>query len=85
MSNSRLLATIGMEPHTSLDEAVRATLIGVGCLGTNEAPPPPFRLASRSRERLARDFDATIESATASPPRSHQTAIQEARKNKPDF
>jgi nucleoside-diphosphate-sugar epimerase len=32
MSNARLLAAIGTEPHTPLDEAVRTTLIGLGCL-----------------------------------------------------
>lgn len=32
MSNARLLRTLGDEPHTPLDEAVRSTLIGLGCL-----------------------------------------------------
>jgi nucleoside-diphosphate-sugar epimerase len=32
MSNARLLAILGNEPHTPLDEAVRRTLIGLGCL-----------------------------------------------------
>jgi nucleoside-diphosphate-sugar epimerase len=32
MSNARLLAAIETEPHTPLDEAVRATLMGLGCL-----------------------------------------------------
>lgn len=32
MSNARLTATLGVEPHTPLDEAVRATLDGMGCL-----------------------------------------------------
>jgi nucleoside-diphosphate-sugar epimerase len=32
MSNARLLAVLGSEPHTPLDEAVRRTLIGLGCL-----------------------------------------------------
>jgi nucleoside-diphosphate-sugar epimerase len=32
ISNARLVATLGAEPHTALDEAVRATLIDLGCL-----------------------------------------------------
>lgn len=36
MDNSRLLAQLGSEPHTPLDQAVRATLAGLGCLGPKE-------------------------------------------------
>jgi hypothetical protein len=32
MDNARLKSVLGAEPHTSLDEAVRTTLIGLGCL-----------------------------------------------------
>lgn len=32
MDNRRLLATLGHEPHTPLDEAVEASLRGLGCL-----------------------------------------------------
>jgi len=32
MNNKRLKAELGTEPHTPLDEAVRCTLIGLGCL-----------------------------------------------------
>ncbi|QEO25043.1 NAD-dependent epimerase/dehydratase family protein [Xanthomonas translucens] len=32
MRNARLLQTLGDEPHTPLDEAVEATLVGLGCL-----------------------------------------------------
>lgn len=32
MSNNRLRAVLGEEPHTPLDAAVEATLIGLGCL-----------------------------------------------------
>ena len=32
MSNARLTAVLGDEPHTPLDEAVEATLEGMGCL-----------------------------------------------------
>jgi nucleoside-diphosphate-sugar epimerase len=34
LTNRRLLATLGEEPRTPLDEAVRATLAGLGCLVT---------------------------------------------------
>ncbi len=33
LDNSRLLGVLGTEPHTPLDEAVEATLVGLGCLG----------------------------------------------------
>ncbi|MDH6592184.1 nucleoside-diphosphate-sugar epimerase [Variovorax sp. TBS-050B] len=33
MDNARLLAFLGREPHTPLDEAVEATLEGMGCFG----------------------------------------------------
>lgn len=36
LDNSRLLGLLGFEPHTPLDEAVEATLVGLGCLA--EAP-----------------------------------------------
>jgi nucleoside-diphosphate-sugar epimerase len=32
MDNARLLAALGREPHTPLDEAIEATLVGLGCL-----------------------------------------------------
>jgi nucleoside-diphosphate-sugar epimerase len=32
MDNSRLISVLGTEPHTPLDQAVRATLSGLGCL-----------------------------------------------------
>jgi nucleoside-diphosphate-sugar epimerase len=32
MDNSRLVATLGREPHTPLDDAVEASLRGLGCL-----------------------------------------------------
>jgi len=32
LSNARLVAVLGREPHTPLDEAVEATLVGLGCL-----------------------------------------------------
>lgn len=39
MENARLVAAIGPEPHTSLDEAVRRTLAGLGCLPPGRARP----------------------------------------------
>ncbi|KXV10877.1 hypothetical protein CR51_08545 [Caballeronia megalochromosomata] len=32
MDNARLVATLGREPHTPLDEAIEATLAGLGCI-----------------------------------------------------
>jgi nucleoside-diphosphate-sugar epimerase len=32
MNNARLKAVLGDEPHTPLDQAVEATLDGIGCL-----------------------------------------------------
>lgn len=38
MDNTRLVGVLGAEPHTPLDEAVAATLRGLGCLP--QTPPP---------------------------------------------
>jgi nucleoside-diphosphate-sugar epimerase len=35
MDNARLVAALGQEPHTPLDEAVDATLIGLGCFAAS--------------------------------------------------
>jgi nucleoside-diphosphate-sugar epimerase len=35
MENVRLTAVLGCEPHTPLDEAVEATLVGLGCLAAS--------------------------------------------------
>ncbi|MBV8757523.1 MAG: NAD(P)H-binding protein [Deltaproteobacteria bacterium] len=32
MTNERLVATLGAEPHTPIDEAVKTTLVGLGCI-----------------------------------------------------
>lgn len=40
MTNTRLVAFLGREPHTPLDEAVEATLEGLGCLETTPAGAP---------------------------------------------
>ena len=41
MDNARLLAVLGREPHTPLDEAVRTTLAGMGNLPADGAAIPP--------------------------------------------
>lgn len=40
LDNARLRAVLGEEPHTPLDEAVRATLVGLGCLDGALTPAP---------------------------------------------
>jgi nucleoside-diphosphate-sugar epimerase len=35
MDNARLKSVLGKEPHTTLDVAVRNTLIGLGCLAAS--------------------------------------------------
>lgn len=40
MDNARLVAFLGAEPHTPLDEAVRATLAGLGCLDQGQRSEP---------------------------------------------
>ena len=37
MKNARLLAVLGTEPPTPLDEAVRTTLVGLGCLAGGDS------------------------------------------------
>ena len=37
MDNSRLVAFLGQEPHTPLDDAVKETLKGLGCLVESSA------------------------------------------------
>ena len=39
LDNTRLKAMLGSEPHTPLDDAVEATLAGLGCIART---PPPF-------------------------------------------
>ncbi|KQU76977.1 hypothetical protein ASE08_11360 [Rhizobacter sp. Root16D2] len=38
LANDRLLAVLGREPHTPLDEAIEATLVGLGCLDARRQP-----------------------------------------------
>jgi nucleoside-diphosphate-sugar epimerase len=39
MNNARLVTLLGSEPHTPIDDAVRATLQGLGCLAEPERHP----------------------------------------------
>jgi len=39
LNNAKLLARIGTEPHTPLEEALRTTLIGIGCLRDSHLAP----------------------------------------------
>jgi len=38
MDNARLVAELGREPHTPLEQAVEAALVGMGCLAGDESP-----------------------------------------------
>lgn len=42
MSNARLIGILGAEPHTPLDEAVEATLDGLGCFADSTAAVGPM-------------------------------------------
>jgi nucleoside-diphosphate-sugar epimerase len=46
MSNALLRSVLGAEPHTPLDAAMRATLIGLGCLEQPEKDGPERRQAA---------------------------------------
>lgn len=48
MNNARLKAVLGEEPHTPLDVAVRATLIGLGCLAEDDAEQGAGSRANRT-------------------------------------
>lgn len=52
LGNARLVATLGAEPHTPLEQAVRATLTGLGCREDDERP------AGRGAIREAEDPSA---------------------------
>ena len=41
LDNAKLVSALGEEPHTPLDEALRATLQGMDCLGKDAIPPQP--------------------------------------------
>lgn len=40
MDNAKLVATLGAEPHTPLDDAVRDSLLGLGCLSASQTAAP---------------------------------------------
>ena len=50
VSNGRLAAVLGREPHTPLDEAVEATLEGLGCLAPIAADSDAATTASIAHE-----------------------------------
>ncbi len=43
LDNAKLDSFLGEEPHTPLDRAIRATLMGLGCLGVDGASATPAR------------------------------------------
>jgi hypothetical protein len=47
MRNDQLTAILGCEPHTPLQDAVEATLVGLGCLhlAAKTAHGPSYRVA----------------------------------------
>ena len=54
MDNAKLVATLGAEPHTPLDEAVRDSLSGLGCLsGPRAAAPVAYRPAGTAAQSAA--------------------------------
>lgn len=54
LDNAKLVSVLGAEPHTETDEALRATLIGVGCLADDRnRAPTPAAIAEAFRERTA--------------------------------
>lgn len=54
LDNAGLLSVLGREPHTPLDEAVEATLAGLGCLSptAGERRPPARTAASASHSSM---------------------------------
>ncbi len=44
LDNRKLIALLGSEPHTPLDQAVRSTLAGLGCLELEEGPTEASRV-----------------------------------------
>ncbi len=52
MENHRLISVLGHEPHTPLDEAVEATLAGMGCLERSGRSPVEKAIDERPERRL---------------------------------
>lgn len=50
LDNRRLVQQLGHEPHTPLDEAVEATLVGLGCLPGRQSVRPLQRIPCESAE-----------------------------------
>lgn len=49
LDNVKLIAFLGAEPHTPIDEAVRTTLVGLGCLpGSGRSTPSAAESPSAS-------------------------------------
>ncbi|KQV64475.1 SDR family NAD(P)-dependent oxidoreductase [Rhizobium sp. Root1220] len=44
MTNERLIAELGSEPHTPIDDAVRASLVSLGCLAVPQRETAAMRL-----------------------------------------
>jgi nucleoside-diphosphate-sugar epimerase len=55
MGNARLVELLGEEPHTPLDEAVRATLVGLSCLAADHSPASTPRTGAGSGNECRRD------------------------------
>jgi hypothetical protein len=47
MDNAKLVATLGYEPHTPIDEAVEGALVEMGCLSAGSQVP---QLASKNKQ-----------------------------------
>ena len=48
LDNAKLLAFLGAEPHTPIDAAVRATLVGLGCLPNGYDVRPAVRAGAQA-------------------------------------
>ncbi len=59
MSNARLVEALGAEPHTPLDLAVRATLIGLGCL-ENQGEVSPSAESGQRRPTPSMSVESTV-------------------------
>jgi nucleoside-diphosphate-sugar epimerase len=76
MDNARLVAFLGEEPHTSLDEAVEATLAGLGCLEAPERKPAPDLGRATAKAALALTV-CVVSSANPAPAEASGAATAE--------
>jgi hypothetical protein len=60
MKNTRLIATLGREPHTPLDLAVEATLVGMGSMAVNERDGASTRALARFRKAFIRSDERLV-------------------------